>query len=456
LLIMIVAVPQGKAASRERSPWHRRRGDALILRMMVYSALLTAVLVLGAPYWLVRMLTGGRYRAGLAGRLGRLPDRLRAAVAEREVIWLHAVSVGEVLAATRLIEELKLALPGVVVAVSTTTETGQELAQRRFPEMPVFYLPLDFAFLMKRTLRVLRPRLVVLMESELWPNMIQECARAGVPMAVVNARISDRSFPRYLRLRRLWRPLLEQISMFLAQSEETAERLLRIGVRPERVQMTGNLKYDVQAEKDTAVVQLLRYHLPANVRVLLCGSTLEGEETLLLAAWREIAAALPQAVLIVAPRHPARFAAVDTLLRETKRPVIRASGFVARPEAIPPGGMVLLDTIGDLATACALADVVFIGGSLVPLGGHNPLEPAQFGVPVVMGRSYENFREIVEAMRAEEAIRIVSAEELGPTLAKLLRDPAEARALGDRGRRVFTSRAGATRRVVEELMRLLR
>ena len=213
--------------------------------MMVYSLLLLATLVLGAPYWLLRMATSGRYRAGLAGRLGRVPESLRAAVAGREVIWVHAVSVGEVLAAVRLIRALTIALPGWVFAVSTTTETGQRLAKERLPESPVFYLPLDFAFTVRRYLRVLRPKMLVLMESELWPRLIDKCAKGGIPVAVANARISDRSFPRYMRLRRLWRPFLEMISLFLAQSNETAERLVKIGAPPERVRVMGNLKYDV-------------------------------------------------------------------------------------------------------------------------------------------------------------------------------------------------------------------
>ena len=213
--------------------------------MMVYSSLLLAVLVVGTPYWLVRMATSGRYRAGLLGRLGRVPEGLRSAD-ERDVIWVHAVSVGEVLAAARLIRELKAALPEWVVAVSTTTETGQRLAKERLPESPVFYLPLDFRYAVRRYLRVLRPKMLVLMESELWPRLIEECAKNGVPVVVANARVSDRSFPRYMRLRRLWKPFLERISLFLAQSEETAGRLVKIGAPVEKVKVIGNLKYDVR------------------------------------------------------------------------------------------------------------------------------------------------------------------------------------------------------------------
>ncbi len=223
----------------------------------IYSGLLLTALVVGAPYWLLRMATSGRYRAGLAGRLGMVPEALRAAVAGQKVIWIHAVSVGEVMAATQLIRELRARLPGWVIAVSTTTETGQRLAKERLAESPVFYLPLDFAFVIRRYLRVLRPAMLVLMESELWPNLIEECTRAGVPMAVVNARISDRSLPRYMRLRRLWRPLLGKIALYLAQSEENAARLVRIGAPADRVEVSGNLKYDVRAAGASTLLPVL-------------------------------------------------------------------------------------------------------------------------------------------------------------------------------------------------------
>jgi 3-deoxy-D-manno-octulosonic-acid transferase len=434
----------------------KERGDRNGLTMLLYSAMLLAVLVLGSPYWLVRMLTSGRYRAGLAGRLGRVPAALRTAVQGRQVVWVHAVSVGEVLAATRLVTELEAALgDGWIVAVSTTTQTGQELARQRFPQSPVFYLPLDFAFLMRRYLAVLKPRLVVLMESELWPNMIRECHQAGVLMAVVNARVSDRSFPRYMWLRRLWRPRLEEISLFLAQSTETAERLVRIGAPAERVRLTGNLKYDVQSPNAGTMTRRIE-SLRREAKLIVAGSTLEGEEDALLAAWPTIHTAQPDAALLIAPRHKDRFDAVEGMLRRSGFGYRRCSSLLLEDAPIDSSTIFLLDTIGDLASIYSLATVAFVGGSLVRRGGHNPLEPAQFGVPVVIGPSYENFREIVEAMRAEDAIRIVPSEGLAESLLVLLKDSTGAQALGERGRQVFLSKAGATERVVRELMGLLR
>ncbi len=423
--------------------------------MWVYSALLLTVLVLGAPYWLLRMATSGRYRAGLAGRLGWVPKQLRAAVTGREVVWVHAVSVGEVMAATQLIRELSAARPEWLIAVSTTTATGQRLAKERLPGSPVFYLPLDFAFVVGRYLRVLQPKLLVLMESELWPNLILQCARAGVPMAVVNARVSDRSLPRYLRLRRLWRPLLAKISLFLAQSEETAERLVRIGAPVERVRVTGNLKYDLREGRESSLVAMLRTRLSAGAKVVVCGSTLEGEEKILLAAWSAVLTTEPEAVMVLAPRHPDRFAAVAGMIEGSGFTGLRASEFRDQSGPVGAGGIFLLDTIGDLAAMYSLGAVAFVGGSLVAAGGHNPLEPARFAVPVLMGSSFENFREIVCVLQVHNAIRIVSTEGFAETLVAMLHHIDEAQAMGRRGREVFDAQAGATARTVQALTALL-
>lgn len=423
--------------------------------LWVYSALLAAVLVVGAPYFLVRMVTSGRYRAGLAGRLGRVPAGLREAVAGKGVVWVHAVSVGEVMAATALVRELRAALPEWVVVVSTTTATGQRLAKERFAGVPVFYLPLDFKFAVRRYLEALRPRMVVLMESELWPRLMMESEREGVALAVVNARVSDRSLPRYLWLRRLWRPLLERVSLFLAQSEENAARLRRIGAPADKVQVTGNLKYDVRVGAESALTGLLREHLAAEARVVVCGSTLEGEERMLLAAWPGVLGADSNAVMVLAPRHPERFDAVAALVEASGFVCVRASVFRQLPVPIAAGSVFLLDTIGDLASVYSLGAVAFVGGSLVAKGGHNPLEAARFGVPVVMGRSYENFREIVDAMRRHDAIRIVDDRVIGETLVAMLDTGGEARAMGERGREVFEAQAGATARTVGALMDLL-
>src|SRR3984885_2961384 len=422
--------------------------------MVMYSSLLLAVLVVGAPYWLGRMATSGRYRAGLRGRLGVVPRGLHTAVTGQSVVWVHAVSVGEVMAATRLIRELKERLPGWVIAVSTTTEAGQRLAKERLPDSPVFYLPLDLKFSVRRYLRVLQPRMLVLMESEFWPRLIKECAKDGVPIAVVNARISDRSFPRYMRLRQLWRPFLEMISLFLAQSRETAERLEKIGAPTTRLRVMGNLKYDVQSRSDTEMARRISSML-SGTKLIVAGSTLAGEEEALLAAWPAILKSVPDASLLIAPRHPDRFEDVWQLIRRSGSPVYRCSQLGQSNDPVAAGTILLLDTIGDLASVYGVETVAFVGGSLVPKGGHNPVEPAQFGVPVMIGPSFENFREIVKTMQEAKAIRIVAKDELAEALIGILQGTNDERALGQRGRAVFEAEAGATARTAQALVSLL-
>ena len=282
------------------------------------------VLVVGAPYWLVRMMTSGRYRAGLWGRLGRVPAGVKAAgdsaaKAGRALVWVHAVSVGEVLAASAMVRELQSA--GLVVAVSTTTMAGQELAKKRFPECAVFYMPLDFGVVVRRYLGALRPKLVVTMESELWPNVIRECERAGVPLVVVNARVSDRSFPRYMRLRAVWGPRLREVTLFLAQSEETAERLRRMGVAGERVKVTGNLKFDVRAPKQSGMAERVR-ELAGGRPIVVAGSTVGrlsndalSEDEIVIQAWEGELRGMG-VVLVLAPRHMDRFGEVESVVRE--------------------------------------------------------------------------------------------------------------------------------------------
>jgi 3-deoxy-D-manno-octulosonic-acid transferase len=296
--------------------------------------------------------------------------------------------------------------------------------------------------------------MLVLMESELWPRLIDECAKSGIPIVVANARISDRSFPRYVRLRRLWRPFLERISQFLAQSKETAERLVQIGAPSERVSVMGNLKYDVRAGDASPMTKRIG-SLLWQARLIVAGSTLAGEEEALLAAWPTIQKAVPDAALLIAPRHPDRFEEVLALIRKTGYPFFRCSQLLLSTEPIFGGTILLLDTIGDLASMYGMATVAFVGGSLVPRGGHNPLEPAQFAVPVVMGSSFENFRDVVEGMRATDAIRIVASGRLTETLIALLMDKENAKAMGERGRAVFEAQAGATARAVRALMALL-
>jgi len=422
--------------------------------LFFYNVALLAALVAGAPWWLWRVATTEKYREGLRERLGRVPDRLRRVVQdEKPVIWLHAVSVGEVLAVSRLVEEIAGAFPGYRLLVSTTTRTGQALARERFGTERVFYCPLDVPWAVRGYLKALRPAMLVLAETEFWPNLLNGCFRRGIPVAVVNARISDRSWPRYKMLRRLWRPILGQLSSVLAQSEVDAERLRELGCGTERVWVSGNLKFDVRVPREAEATRLLR-SAGAGLRFVVAGSTLEGEEAALLEAWQKLQDADEKLVLVLAPRHPERFGAVAALLAGSGIAWVRRSEWT--DIALRPRRVVLLDSIGELASVYSVAAVAFVGGSIAEAGGHNPLEPAQFGVPIVMGPNYANFRAITEDLRAHEALRITRREELAGVLTELLTHPDEAWAMGARARRVFEEQAGATARSVEALREFLR
>lgn len=433
--------------------------------MFAYSLLLGAGLAMSSPWWVYRMLTTRRYREGLRERLGRIPVRLSASIRGKQVIWVHAVSVGEVLAASRLLEELERTLrPGHSadawqIVISTTTRTGQALARERFGPDRVFWFPLDFAFAVRSWLRVLQPRLLVLVESELWPRLLAECSRRGVPVAVANARMSDRSFRRARRVKGLWARVFRGVSVFLAQSEETAQRYRVLRVPAEKIQVTGNLKYDIQP-RPTEMADVLR-PVVGRRPVVVAGSLLHHEESLLLQHWPDVYRAAPGVVLLLAPRHPERFDEVARLISE-RFPLIRASDLLngkarqERPGQLQPLAVLLLDTVGDLASVYGLADVAFLGGSLVRKGGHNPLEAARFGVPVLMGPNFENFREIVTEMLAAGGVEIVhDGAALSRTLSRLLKDRVEADALGRRGQLVFERRSGATERTISALLALL-
>lgn len=397
------------------------------------------------------MATTHKYRVGLGERLGLV--RICPGASGKPVIWLHAVSVGEVLAVSRLVGELDSALPEFRVLISTTTRTGQELARDRFGVERVFYCPLDLPWAVRAYLNALQPRLLVLAETEFWPNLLSGCFRRGIPVAVVNARISDRSFPRYLKLKALWQPFLSRIARVLAQSETDAERLKAIGCAAERVTVAGNLKFDVRAVREAEATRMLKA-VANGLRLVVAGSTLEGEEVALLEAWPRLLAADPELAMVLAPRHPERFAAVASLLEQSGVAWVKRSDWSgARP--LRSGQIVLLDTIGELASVYSLAAVAFVGGSVVEAGGHNPLEPAQFGVPVVMGPNYVNFRAITEDLLAHDALRISSREDLASTLIELLRNRGGAAAMGGRGRQVFQEQAGATGRCLEAIRELL-
>ncbi len=419
----------------------------------LYSILLLIALILSAPWWLLEMLRHGKYRAGLGERLGKVPDRIFSQVATN-TIWVHAVSVGEVLAISRVIDELKAQLPGWRVVVSTTTDTGQKLARERFGTDSVFYFPVDLPFAVRAYLHGLRPKLLVLAESEFWPNLLRLARLSGAAVAVVNARVSDRSFPGYLRFRKLLRRIMQNVQLFLAQSEEDARRLIQIGAPAERVRVSGNLKFEVKPPVRPVIAAAFDAMKREDTGPLLvAGSTLDGEEAMLLDMFRQVSSHYPGAVLVLAPRHPQRFDAVASLLASSGLRYRRRSQW--KNEGPMAAGVFLLDSIGELASLYEFAEVAFVGGSLVPRGGHNVLEAAQFGTAILVGPYTENFRDIIEVFRKADALRVVTPQSLTATVLQLLGKDDERTALGRRAFEVVRSQRGATGWTVSALLELL-
>ncbi|MFY9843306.1 MAG: 3-deoxy-D-manno-octulosonic acid transferase [Terriglobales bacterium] len=424
---------------------------------VLYSALLVLFLLLTLPYWLLQMLRHGKYRAGLRQRFGAVPPALSGR-SNQPAIWVHSVSVGEVVASSAVVDALRQRFPSYRVLVSTTTSTGQKLAAQRFGAENVFYFPLDFAFAIRPYLEAVRPQLVVVAETEFWPNFLRLAKRSGARIAVINCRISDRSLPGYNRFR-FWFPgllkkTLESVDCFLAQTEEDRQRLIEIGAAESKVIVAGNLKFDVAPPPLPKIVASLRegFERSGVEPVLVCGSTLEDEEGALLSAFSNILAHHPKAVMILAPRHPERFAEVADLVEKLGFRMLRRSLWSGEPLA---GSVFLVDSIGELATLYSLATVAFVGGSLVPRGGHNILEPALYGVAIVTGNHYENFRDVVNFFARRNAVRVVGVAELPLVFIELIENGLERATLGRNALAALASQRGATDRTVAALLQLM-
>jgi 3-deoxy-D-manno-octulosonic-acid transferase len=420
----------------------------------LYSLALALAIMLSLPYWLFQMLRHGKYRRGLIERLGAVPERLLLPKADEPVIWIHAVSVGEVFAILGLARELQRRLPRYSLFVSTVTDTGQELARKHFGADRVLYFPMDFAFAIRPYLRALRPEIVVVAETEFWPNFMRLAHAGGATIAVVNARISDRSWPQYRRFRGLIGKALANVELFLAQTPEDAERLQEIGACAPKVHVSGNMKFDMAAPATPPILDRLRTSAAATESgpVIVCGSTVDGEEPILLNAFENVLKRYSCAVMILGPRHPERFSAVAALLKERSIRFYRRSEWQGEHLS---GCVWLLDSIGELAAIYSLADIAFVGGSLVPRGGHNIIEPAQFGRAIVVGKYTENFRDIVSLFQRRDAVKVAAPADLATIFLELLADPEERNRLGRRAIETVQSQAGATIRTADAIQELL-
>ena len=365
----------------------------------LYSCLSLALFVLVSPYFVYQALRYNKYVGSLGQRLGFLPVSFN--LDGDRSIWIHAVSVGEVLTARALVAELKAQHPSLRLFVSTTTMTGQRVARTNLQGVDaVFFFPFDFGLIVNRTLRLVRPRLFVMMETEIWPNLLRACRRQGVRSVLVNGRISSRSYPRYRLARPFFRRVLRDVDRFCMQSEESARRIVDIGADPRKVVVTGSLKFDSLEPPGTQAIargpdRVLRFFRMQETRpVVIAASTLKGEELAALTAFRQVKRTHADALLIIAPRKPERFDDVVDLVRQEGFSVARRTELAI--DAEPRTDVVVLDTIGELARLFQVATVVFVGDSLVDAGGHNILEPAVFGKPILFGPHMQNFAEIAQ------------------------------------------------------------
>lgn len=418
---------------------------------VAYSMLLALGLGLWVPILALRTLARGRYQTRLTERLGLLADGLPP----EPRCWIHAVSVGESLTAVPLVEAMRLRWPELGMLFTTVTPTGAQVVAERLGSRVVHrFFPLDLPGFVGRALERARPRFFIAMETEIWPNFLAAIHRRGIPSMIANGRISDRSFRRYRLVRPFMRQVLEQVTVFAMQSEEHARRIMALGAPAERVFVTGSLKADLGPPGGTegsAWRQVLA--LEPGAPVWIAGSTHRGEDALVLDVHRRLAGRIEGLTLILAPRHPERVEEVERLARDRGLQAVRRSA-LASPR--PKGSIVLVDTVGELAAMYAVADVVFVGGSLVPVGGHNMLEPALRRKPVLFGPHVANFRESAEMLLAEGGASCVSDEtELEHMLERLLESPALRQEMGRAGFDAVRKGQGAMERTLALVERFL-
>lgn len=435
-----------------------------------YRILTAAGMLFLAPYYALRGWRRGEPSSALWERMGSVPQEIisraadsRATDGSSGAIWIHAVSVGEVLAAKPLAEGLQWRFPGRKVFVSTTTETGQRLARERLQTVDgIFYFPLDWVVPVRRALQSIRPALVIVMETEIWPNFLREARRRGVPVIFANARISEESFARFkaweFLVGEFFKRTLQDAELFLAQTPEDATRLREMGAPEERVEVTGNLKYDAEPPAASDFGAWLGVQIRTQERwpVFVAGSVVAEEEEAVIAAYDIVQRQWRRALLILAPRKPDRFDAAADIAAAGGWNVVRRSCVDAAKPLDENADVLVLDSIGELASLYSLADAVFVGGSLVPAGGHNILEPAWFSKPPVFGRSMENFRDMAaQFLVAKAGVEVTSGPQLGTVWVQMIEDNALRERMGKTARTLSERNRGATARSLERIAAVL-
>jgi 3-deoxy-D-manno-octulosonic-acid transferase len=405
----------------------------------IYNFFFMVALVLGLPLIPFVFLLGDRFSKGLGQRLGFYPRSVTAALSHSRAIWIHAASVGEVDAASRLSHELRKRLPGCKLVLSTFTATGNARARQIGAADVVMFLPLDQLWIVRRTLAKLNPSLLIFLETEIWPNLLREAHRKGIPTLLLSGRLSAKGFKRYARFQFFFRRVLQYYSALGMQSQDDAERILRLGAEHRRVFISGNLKRAPAVRRENVKQKLSKGSetrvLRKDAHLLVVGSSHRGEEEILLKVFAALKQAFPKLQLVLAPRHPQRFSEVEKLLRTRGLRFERQSQHDGRRSF--EQDVMLVDTVGDLQDFYAIADVAFIGGSLVDAGGHNLLEPARLRKPVLFGPFMGNFKGLAEEMkRSGGGVEVQSGDDLIREITALLEDPQRLRAVGEKAYQV--------------------
>lgn len=423
---------------------------------ILFDAIYAAALATTSPLWLYRMIRHGRYRTGWSQRLGKAPIRYGLG----PIIWVHGVSLGEVNAARTLVAQLHTQLPDFRVAISTTTDTGMAAAKRLFaPDHLVFHWPMDFSLAVRRALKRLGPSLVVLMEGEAWPNFLAECNRRDIPAVIVNGRMSaDKGYPGYKRLGPLAARLFNRLTVIGVQDDSYARRFASLGVHPSKLHVTGMMKFDSAVVADTIDGQVAlgsAVGLSGREQLIVAGGTGDGEEKILLDVYDQLKSTFPALRLAIVPRKPERFDEVARLISSRGLGIVRRSEHGdGRPATGGSDVVILGDTMGELQKFYALADCIFVGRSLTPMGGSDMIEAAALGKATVFGPHTFNFPQ-ADALAAAGCVRVAGPESLKRQLAKWLGDPDSARRAGAAAQQHVRSQQGATKRNVEMICRVL-
>ncbi|ETX08695.1 3-deoxy-D-manno-octulosonic acid transferase [Candidatus Entotheonella palauensis] len=426
----------------------------------LYTILLILIGLLSLPYLLWRSLRGAGYHRDWLERFGcGAAQRHVGQPAQNGPLWFHAASVGEVQGLQPIIAELHKRFPALPVVCSTFTPSGKMMAKRLVPRAArVFLLPFDLPWVMPRLMRRLQPQALIIQETELWPNCLRAAARQGVPVMVVNGRLSPRSARRYRWIRILMQRVLSDITLIMAQTQETAQRFEALGAVAQRLKVVGNTNIDraLLAQSDLVVPHVLTI-LTQGRRIWVGGSTHEGEEAMLLEAYRRVRQHHPEVLLVLAPRHLERVDAVVRQIQAANFRAVRRSGYDAKAtDALTGDAVVILDTLGELVPLYGLCTVAFVGGSLVPIGGHNILEPAMFAKPLMFGPYMHHFPDLAHMLcAAGGAIQVPDAEALYPEVLRLLQQPDEAELIGRRAHQTLQVNRGALAAVVDDIARTL-